>query len=80
MRDAVASNFSLLFENEYAQSLLSSVAHKTEPKMNSDTMNIVENFTRAAYTFGFNTLPHDDDSRMPISIWTNCAYTIQLTG
>lgn len=83
MRDAVASNFRLLFESEYAQSLLPSVAtiaEQTEPKLISETLNIVENFTRATYTFGYNTLPNDEDSRMPISIWTNCAYTIQITG
>ena len=47
-------------------------------KIHAETINIMENYTKASYMFGFNTLPNDEDSRMPISMWTNCAYTIQI--
>ncbi|CAF0875440.1 unnamed protein product [Brachionus calyciflorus] len=80
MKDAVASNFKLLFENEYTQSLLStgSSGDSGEPNFNSETINVVENFTTASFTFGYNLLPNDESPRMPVSIWTNCAYTIQV--
>lgn len=51
-----------------------------EIKLNSETVNIMENFTRISYTFGLTTLPDDTDPRMPISIWSNCAFTIQVAG
>lgn len=49
-------------------------------KLNSDTVSTIENFTRASFVFGFSTFPNDEDARMPISMWINCAYTIQVIG
>ena len=40
--------------------------------------NSSENFARASYTFGFLVYPNDEDARMPISMWKNCSYTIQV--
>ncbi len=48
--------------------------------LHNETVNIIENFTRGSYTFGYSTFPNDEDSRMPISVWTNCSYTIQVIG
>jgi hypothetical protein len=63
-----------------ASSSLASPATTGEVKLHAETENIMEIFTRASYTVGFSAYPNDDDVRMPISIWTNCAYTIQVIG
>jgi E3 ubiquitin-protein ligase UBR1 len=47
-------------------------------KLHAETVTTMENFARISYTYGFATFPNDDDYRMPISVWTNCAYTIQV--
>jgi hypothetical protein len=88
--EAVAENFKLLFERDtllgvtLASSaiggLMPALPSSNQVKLHGETVNIMENYTRNAYTFGFNTLPNDEDSRMPISVWTNCAYTIQIIG
>lgn len=88
MADAVAAtNFRSLFEFDAlisGASSSSSIGFKStnfnnnESKLNDNTIDIMENFTRGSYTFGFSKLPFDDDSRMPISVWTNCSYTIQV--
>lgn len=95
MADAVASNFKSLFDIDYLMTtttnsrLLSPSTSSSQNdlqqaqqdiKLNNEMLNIMENFTRASYTFGFSTYPNDEDARMPISIWTNCAYTIQVIG
>lgn len=84
--DAVAQNFHSLFVDLDVSGLLTSIAGSaglipstsTTDKILPETIDYIENYTRASYTFGFNTLPHDDDYRMPVSLWANCAYTIQV--
>ena len=49
-------------------------------KLHTETLTIMENFSRASFMFGYSTFPNDDDTRMPISVWSNCAYTIQVIG
>jgi E3 ubiquitin-protein ligase UBR2 len=90
MADAVATNFRSLFEFDSTSLLLSSPSAATtststvitnkgkEVKLNTETISIMENFARASYTFGFLVYPNDEDARMPISMWTNCSYTIQV--
>ncbi len=89
--DTVATNFRSLFEfdnyilasiGEAAASVLSQQSTTSrsnkEFEMHTETVNIIETYTRAAYMFGFSTFPDDLDPRMPISAWTNCAYTLQI--
>ena len=84
MADAVASNFKSLFEFESligdVNNLIGFASNSTQSdsKLHNETINTIENFTRHSYTFGFVTLPNDDDYRMPISIWLNCSYTISV--
>jgi hypothetical protein len=87
MADAVAAtNFRSLFEFDalISGTSTSSIGAKSnnnnnnQSKLNDNTIDIMENFTRGSYTFGYSKLPFDDDQRMPISVWTNCSYTIQV--
>ncbi len=84
--DAVAVNFRSLFEldtllsSSLVSNTLGGLIASNQMKLHAETVNIMEAYTRNAYMFGFNTLPNDDDYRMPISVWTNCAYTIQIIG
>ena len=90
MADVVAAtNFRSLFEFEsYLSSASGSEnalgnaaeAGSASVKLHAETSNIIENFTRSSYTIGFAALPFDGDPRMPISMWTNCAYTIETIG
>lgn len=76
MADKVAANFRSLFEFD---SLL--MRHQSTEKSKTQSLQtnkLIENFTTASYTFGFLTLPNEKDSRMPISIWLNCSYTITV--
>jgi hypothetical protein len=76
MADKVAANFKSLFEFD---SLLMRYHSSEKNKSESlQTIDLIENFTRASYTSGFLTHPNDQDPRMPISIWLNCSYTINV--
>ncbi len=81
MVDSVANNFKTLFEfDTYISGIGSStgVAGSTN-LLHAETLNAMESFTRASYTIGFNQSTNDIDSRMPIAVWSNCAYTIRAT-
>ena len=56
----------------------SATESNSDIKLHAETVTTMENFARISYTYGFATFPNDDDYRMPISVWTNCAYTIQV--
>ncbi len=76
MAEKVAANFKSLFEFE---SLL--MRYQSGDKAKSENLqmiDLVENFTRASFTFGFMTHPNDQDPRMSVSIWLNCSYTINV--
>ena len=51
-----------------------------EPVIADETIAIVEVFARNSFVFGMIVHPNDDDPRMPITVWNNCAYTIQVMG
>ncbi|CAF4380383.1 unnamed protein product, partial [Rotaria magnacalcarata] len=34
-------------------------------------------FAKNVYAFGLNVDPDEDNDRIPIVLWTSCAYTIQ---
>lgn len=51
-----------------------------EPLIGDETIAIVEVFARNSFVFGMLVHPNDDDARMPITVWNNCAYTIQVMG
>ena len=72
MADVVAANFKLLFEWAGDEKAVQNT-------LKSETVSVVENFTRASYTFGLLTVPHDSDWRMAVSMWLNCTYTIAVT-
>ena len=48
-----------------------------EPKLSDETINIIEIYARSVFMFGMIAFPNDNDARMPITSWNNCAYTIQ---
>jgi hypothetical protein len=76
-----SSPFSLISLSPKPLNTLSLSTVKDEPpKLLNETINIMDEFTRASYTFGFRTSLYDADQKMPIGIWTNCVYTIQAIG
>ncbi|XP_046847314.1 E3 ubiquitin-protein ligase UBR2-like [Xenia sp. Carnegie-2017] len=45
--------------------------------LSSDMTSMITVFTRAAYMFGLNVEPDDENSRVSLIAWATCAYTIQ---
>lgn len=78
MAETVAQNFNLLFS-----SYDSSTSQNTQeiisknPTISDDTFNMIDSFARTLFVFGLITDPNDEDLRLPITVWNNCAYTIQ---
>ena len=90
MADTVANNFKSLFEfnsllNEGDQKPFTSSCLGTtvtnELKLSDDTIGLMENFSKASFTFGFGRSPLSvDEVRMQAGVWSNCSYTIQVIG
>jgi E3 ubiquitin-protein ligase UBR2 len=71
MAETVAINFKSLFELDSNAS--------NETKLHNETLNIMEQFTKMSYTM--STFDESDKGKHKLnSIWTNCAYTIQVIG
>ncbi|XP_028395905.1 E3 ubiquitin-protein ligase UBR2-like [Dendronephthya gigantea] len=45
--------------------------------LSTNMQSMITVFTRAAYTFGLNVQPDDDNNRVALMVWGTCAYTIQ---
>ncbi|CAF4308834.1 unnamed protein product, partial [Rotaria sp. Silwood2] len=68
MAERAAQNFQLLFGfagDSRAQDFSDSIRER------------LMNFAKNVYVFGLNVDPDDDNDRIPIILWTSCAYTIQ---
>lgn len=81
MTDTVARNFKSLFEFE---SLISGISGTTATssssnQLNTEVITTMESFSKTSFTVGLNQQANDSEPRMPISVWSNCAYTIRAT-
>ncbi|CAF1488990.1 unnamed protein product, partial [Adineta steineri] len=70
MAERAAQNFQLLF----------GFAGDSKVQEFSDSIRErLISFAKNIYAFGFNVDPEDDNDRIPIILWSSCAYTIQST-
>lgn len=55
-----------------------SVSHRNP--FSSSVSEMITTFSMSTYKVGLKVNPNDQDQRVPVLIWSTCAYTIQSIG